>query len=148
MTQLTGPHVAAFAELDTFTLYGLLRLRVEVFVVEQKCPYPELDGRDVEPDTRHLWLDDTGTPSAYLRLLRDPEGTSRIGRVCVAQKLRGGGAAAVLMRTALDIVGAQPSTLEAQAHLVDFYARFGFRPCGPEYVEDGIPHVPMLRAAS
>ena len=66
--------VAAFSELDAATLYGLLRLRVDVFVVEQKCAYPELDGRDDEPDTRHLWIPDgDGTPLAY-----DPEVTARV----------------------------------------------------------------------
>ncbi len=144
---LTGPHVAAFDELDPVTLYGLLRLRVDVFVVEQSCPYPELDGRDLEPGTRHIWLADAGTPAAYLRLLRDPDGVARIGRVCVASRLRGTGAARTLMRAALDIIAGQPSTLDAQAYLVDFYAGFGYEPSGPEYVEDGIPHVPMVRAA-
>src|SRR5690348_10062756 len=53
---------ASFAELDTTTLYALLKLRTDVFVVEQACPYPELDGRDIEPGTRHLWLDSPGHP--------------------------------------------------------------------------------------
>jgi ElaA protein len=145
---LTGPHVAAFEQLDTLTLYRLLRLRVDVFVVEQHCPYPELDGRDVEPGTRHVWLADAGTPSAYLRVLREPDGMARIGRVCVAAKARGTGAARLLMRAALDLIGPQPSTLDAQAYLVGFYAGFGYRACGPEYVEDGIAHVPMLRPAT
>ncbi|MEN3304031.1 MAG: ElaA protein [Micromonosporaceae bacterium] len=147
-TVLTGPHVAAFNELDTVTLYGLLRLRVDVFVVEQRCPYPELDGKDLEPGTQHLWLEDAGTPSAYLRLLRQPDGLARIGRVCVAEKLRGTGAAKLLMRSALDLIGSQPSTLDAQAYLVGFYAGFGYAASGPEYMDDGIPHVPMERAVT
>lgn len=141
----TGPHVAAFGELDAPTLYGLLRLRVDVFVVEQQCPYPELDGRDTEPGTRHVWLAESGEPVAYLRVLTEPGGALRIGRVCVARKARGTGAARVLMRAALDLVGSQLSTLEAQSYLVGFYTGFGYQPCGPEYVEDGIPHVPMRR---
>jgi ElaA protein len=145
--QKTGPHVAAFGDLDTVTLYGLLRLRVDVFVVEQRCPYPELDGRDLEPATRHVWIEDAGRPCAYLRVLREPDGMVRVGRVCVADKLRGTGAARTLMGVALDIVGDDPSTLDAQAYLVGFYAGFGYTVTGPEYVEDGIPHVPMLRAA-
>jgi ElaA protein len=136
---------ASFAELDPATLYALLRLRVDVFVVEQECPYPELDGRDIEPGTRHLWLDEHGTPVAYLRLLSDPGGMLRIGRVCTARSARGGGHAARLVRAALDEAGDRPCVLEAQSYLVPFYAGFGFATTGPEYLDDGIPHVPMRR---
>ncbi|WP_422770623.1 GNAT family N-acetyltransferase [Plantactinospora sp. WMMC1484] len=137
--------VASFADLDTRTLHDLLRLRVDVFVVEQECAYPELDGRDVEPGTRHLWLARDRAPVAYLRLLADPGGVERIGRVAVARDARGGGHAGRLMSEALTVVGARPCVLDAQAHLVGFYARYGFAPSGPGYVEDGIPHVPMRR---
>ncbi|MFJ9312641.1 GNAT family N-acetyltransferase [Pimelobacter simplex] len=140
-------HVAAFAELDPATLYALLRLRVDVFVVEQACAYPELDGRDTEPGTRHLWLtqDDDGAPAAYLRVLSEPDGSARIGRVVVTPAARGGGAAGRLMAAALAEVGDRPSVLDAQAHLVAFYGRHGYAATGPEYLEDGIPHVPMAR---
>jgi ElaA protein len=145
---MSTPHVAGFAELSAPTLYALLRLRVDVFVVEQKCPYPELDGRDLEPGTTHVWLtDEVGAPSAYLRVLTDPDGRARIGRVCVAQSARGTGAAGALMSAALGVVGDRASTLDAQSYLVGFYQRYGYRPAGPEYVEDGIPHVPMDRPA-
>jgi ElaA protein len=141
--------VAAFDELDVGTLYALLRLRCDVFVVEQECAYPELDGRDTEPATRHVWLpgNESDEPSGYLRVLADPDGNARIGRVCVARKARGSGAAGRLMTAALDLVGARGCVLDAQAHLVEFYRRYGFSPTGPEYVEDGIPHVPMARPA-
>jgi ElaA protein len=141
---------ATFAELDAPTLYALLRLRTDVFVVEQQCPYPELDGRDEEPLTRHLWLapaDARTDPHAYLRLLRDPDGTARIGRVCTAAKARGAGLAGRLMTATLQHVGDRPCVLEAQSYLVGFYETFGFTVAGPEYVEDGIPHVPMHRMA-
>ena len=118
-----------------------------MFVVEQRCPYPELDGRDVEPGTRHLWLTDGGGALAYLRILADPDGVARIGRVVVAPAARGGGLAGRLMAEALEVVGDRPCVLEAQSHLVAFYARHGFAVSGPEYVEDGIPHTPMRRAA-
>jgi len=140
--------VARLADLDPTTLYALLRLRVDVFVVEQRCPYPELDGRDTEPDARHLWLADEGSaaaPLAYLRLLADPDGAARIGRVVVPAAHRGGGHATRLIRHALELVGDAPCVLEAQAHLAAFYARFGFAVTGPEYLEDGIPHLPMRR---
>jgi ElaA protein len=140
-------HVASFADLDTRTLYDLLRLRVDVFVVEQKCAYPELDGRDTEPDTRHVWLSRAGTPVAYLRILSDPDGVARIGRVVVAAAARGTGAASGLMAAALDEIGDRPSVLHAQAYLVRFYERYGYVATGPEFLDDGIPHVPMARAA-
>ncbi len=138
-------HVATFDRLNPVTLYALLRLRVNVFVVEQACPYPELDGRDTEPNTRHLWLADGGQPVAYLRLLAEPDGSARIGRVCVAPAARRRGLATQLVRKALELVGPRPCVLEAQAHLIRYYAALGFVPTGPEYVEDGIPHIPMRR---
>ncbi|GAB3972970.1 GNAT family N-acetyltransferase [Plantactinospora veratri] len=137
--------IASFTDLDTRTLHDLLKLRVDVFVVEQDCAYPELDGRDVEPGTRHLWLARGGVPIAYLRLLVDPDGVERIGRVVVARQARSGGYAGRLMTEALAMVGSRSCVLDAQAHLLDFYARFGFTVSGPEYIEDGIPHVPMRR---
>ncbi|MEV7226265.1 MULTISPECIES: GNAT family N-acetyltransferase [Polymorphospora] len=143
--QTTETRVASFADLDTRTLHDLLRLRIDVFVVEQECAYPEIDGRDTEPGTRHLWLARAGTPVAYLRILADPDGVERIGRVLVARAARGDGLAGRLMTEALRVVGNRPSVLDAQAHLAGFYARFGYTPTGPEYVEDGIPHIPMRR---
>lgn len=140
-------HVAGFADLDPRTLYDLLRLRVDVFVVEQACAYPELDGRDTEPGTRHLWLADGGPPMAYLRVLGEPRGVARIGRVVVTPAARGTGAAGRLMTAALAEIGARETVLDAQAHLVGFYERHGFTVTGPEFSEDGIPHVPMARPA-
>jgi ElaA protein len=143
--QTTEIRAASFADLDARTFHDLLKLRIDVFVVEQHCPYPELDGRDVEPGTRHLWWTDDGAPVAYLRILADPGGVARIGRVVVAPQARGGGQAGRLMAAALDLVGDRPCVLEAQSHLVGFYSRYGFAVSGPEYVEDGIPHTPMHR---
>jgi len=139
--------VAGFAELDATTLYALLRLRCDVFVVEQQCPYPELDGRDTEPGTRHLWFTADSEIAAYLRILDD--GTAqRIGRVVTAPKARGAGLAGRRVEQALTVIGDRVSVLDAQAHLVGFYRRYGFDRNGPEYVEDGIPHVPMIRPAA
>ena len=141
-------YVAGPADLDPTTLYALLRLRVDVFVVEQRCPYPELDGRDLEPGTRHLWLGPArDEPVAYLRLLAEPDGGARIGRVCTAEKARGAGHSARLVAAALDLIGPDtPCVLEAQSYLVGFYQRFGFVTTGEEYLDDGIPHVPMRRS--
>ncbi|MEU5904752.1 GNAT family N-acetyltransferase [Micromonospora sp. NPDC047527] len=143
--QTTELRTAFFADLDARTFHDLLKLRTDVFVVEQNCPYPELDGRDVEPGTRHLWLTDGDAPLAYLRILTDPGDLARIGRVVAAPAARGGGHASRLMTSALEMVGDRPCVLDAQSHLVAFYARHGFEVSGPEYVEDGIPHTPMRR---
>ena len=136
--------VAAFAELDPRTAYLLWQLREAVFVVEQQCPYPELDGRDLEPATRHVWVSWNGQPVAYLRVL-DDRTHARIGRVCVTADHRGRGLAGALMRAALDVVGDRPSRLSAQSYLVRWYERLGYAAAGPEFLEDGIAHVPMSR---
>lgn len=138
--------VSSFRDLDTTTLYAILRLRAEVFVVEQKCFYQDLDGRDTEAGTRHVWLARDGEVLAYLRVLDDGE-HQRIGRVVTAPSARGAGRAQRLVAEALTVIGHRPSVLAAQAHLADFYGRFGYEQTGPEYLEDGIPHVPMARPA-
>ncbi|MGY1653892.1 GNAT family N-acetyltransferase [Geodermatophilus sp. SYSU D01119] len=135
---------ARFAELTPFEVYALCRLRVDVFVVEQECPYPELDGRDTEPGTLHLWIEEDGAVLATIRLL-DDGGTRAIGRVATAATARGRGLAAQLVEEGIARSGGLPVTLGAQAHLQGWYERFGFRLSGPGYVEDGIPHVPMRR---
>lgn len=147
-TTQTVQRSASFADLDTATLYALLKLRIDVFVVEQECAYPELDGRDTEPATRHLWLEDDHGPAAYLRILTDPDDVARIGRVVVRADARGRRLAGQLMAAALTEVGDRATVLSAQAHLADFYRRFGFVPTGPEFLEDGIPHLPMTRPAA
>jgi ElaA protein len=139
-------HGARFADLDGRTLYRLLQLRVDVFVVEQRCPYRDLDGRDVEPETRHLWVEDGDQVVACLRLL-DDGGDVRIGRVVTAPAQRGQGLAAALIRAAIGGAGARPVVLDAQSHLTAWYGSFGFRVDGPEFVEDGILHTPMRRVA-
>lgn len=149
-------------DLGTGDLYALLRLRVDVFVVEQDCPYSELDGRDLEPRTRHYWLAGTAAADAErgsapatpqdrapilgtLRLLKEPGGGYRIGRVCTRADARGRGLGAQLMSAALAEVGSGTCVLDAQEQQVPFYERFGFVATGPPFLEDGIPHVPMVR---
>ena len=141
---MTEVRVAAFDELDARTAYLLWQLRESVFVVEQECAYAELDGRDLEPGTRHVWAADDNGPVGYLRVLDDGD-HARIGRVLVARPRRGQGLSSVLMRAALDLIGDRPSVLDAQSPLAGWYARFGYRQDGDEFVEDGIPHVPMRR---
>src|SRR5688500_18863445 len=116
--------MARFAELTPAELYGLLRLRVDVFVVEQQCPYPELDGRDTEPGTEHVWFEEDGAVLATIRVLDD--GASRaIGRVATAEAARGRGLAARLMADGIAGCAGLPITLGAQAHLEAWYERFG-----------------------
>jgi len=135
---------APFAELTPFEVYGLCRLRVDVFVVEQACPYPELDGRDLEPDTVHVWYERDGEVLATIRVLDD--GAEKvIGRVATAVEARGQGLAAALVRRGIELCAGAPIHLGAQAYLEDWYEQFGFRRSGPGYIEDGIPHVPMRR---
>jgi ElaA protein len=136
---------ARFAGLTPFEVYALCRLRVDVFVVEQQCPYRELDERDLEEETLHLWVERDGRPVGYLRMLAEPDGGRRLGRVCVAASARGQGWAGVLMDRALREVGDRRCVLDAQAHLAAWYARWGFAVNGPEFLDDGIPHVPMSR---
>ncbi|WP_158843140.1 GNAT family N-acetyltransferase [Saccharothrix deserti] len=145
------------ADLTTDQLYAVLKLRVDVFVVEQNCVYPELDGRDLQPGTRHFWLEVEGSPpsvepttgprpQAYLRLLEEPDGTFRIGRVCTARAARGRGYSRRLMEAALAEVGQVECVLDSQTYVADFYASFGFEPQGAEFMDDGIPHLRMRRS--
>ncbi len=136
---------AAFDELGALTGYQLWQLRQAVFVVEQECPYLDLDGDDIDPRTRHVWAEDDVRPIAYLRVLEETSGEARIGRVCVDGSRRSEGLAARLMMVALDEIGDRPCVLGAQAHVQGWYERLGFVVTGPVYDDDGIPHVPMRR---
>jgi ElaA protein len=133
------------SELTTAALHGLLRLRVDVFVVEQRCAYAELDGRDLDADTVHFLVGPPSEPVAYLRLLTEPGAERRIGRVCTAATARGRGLSRRLLVEALREVGDMPCVLDAQAHLTGLYGGFGFVPSGPGYDWDGVLHVPMRR---
>lgn len=138
-------------ELSTQELYAILRLRAEVFVVEQQCVYLDVDGQDLLGDTCHLMAWREQQLVAYLRLL-DPvqhDGNVVIGRVVTAPSARGQGIGHDLMVQALDHAGrkwpGQPIYLSAQAHLQGYYGRYGFEPVGEVYLEDGIPHIGMRR---
>lgn len=139
-------------DLDATTLYELLTLRVEVFVVEQATPYPELDGRDLLAETRHFWLEDPdGTVISTLRLMEEYPGGEkvfRIGRVCTKRSARGHGYSDRLIQAALAEVGDDPCRINAQTYLQDMYVKHGFGRDGEEYLDDGIPHVPMIRSGS
>lgn len=146
MTAGAEVRAAGVDELAPRQLHELLRLRVDVFVVEQDCAYPELDGRDIEPGAVHLWVEgEDGSVAAVARLLDDGD-ERRIGRIATRAEHRGAGLAARLIAAAVDR-SPGPWVLDAQAHLCEWYARFGFVADGGEFLEDGIPHVTMRRPA-
>lgn len=142
ITITAGP----FSALDATTAYAVWRLRQDVFVVEQECPYADLDGRDAEPGTRHVLLRDDDTLLGYARVLdevREGRPVWRIGRVLLDRAVRGKGLADPLMQTALQVCKDRDVVLDAQSPLARWYATFGFEVSGPEFLEDGIPHTPM-----
>jgi ElaA protein len=134
-------------EMDPVLLYDMLALREAIFVVEQTCIYHELDGRD--KCAHHLIAKQNDEIVAGLRIL-PPEGSEtrlRIGRVAVSMGWRKRGLARLMMHRALEKAGQDyPSCmvcLDAQTYLQGFYETLGFRTCGDEFLEDGIPHIPM-----
>jgi ElaA protein len=132
-------------------LYAMLKLRVDVFVVEQHCPYPELDGND--KDCLHLRLLNGGDLLACARLWRPTaEHHPRIGRVAVSPAHRGKRLGEALMREAIEacqrVYPGEPIEISAQSHLQKFYGTLGFERVSEEYPEDGILHVDMVRMAS
>jgi ElaA protein len=142
---VTGVHVAGWDDLPPRTLHDLLKLRIDTFVVEQQCWYPELDGRDVDPGTEHVWTADDAGPTSYLRVLREGSDVIRVGRVCTRKDTRGSGLAAELLADVLRRHAGRATVLDAQSYLVGWYERFGFAVTGAEFLEDGIPHTPMRR---
>lgn len=138
-------HIKSFEQLTTTDLYEILRLRSAVFVVEQTCPYQDIDGSDYE--SLHIYCEEDGQLLAYLRLyLQDTETmTARIGRVISAQRGIGLGAKILSagITAAKEELHARHIFIEAQSYAIGFYEKAGFTVCGEEFLEDGIPHVPM-----
>jgi ElaA protein len=137
----------AFDELDVRTWHDILKLRIDVFVVEQDCPYPELDGLDL--DALHvIGFDTQHQPVAYCRILPpQKDGLPHIGRVVVDKARRGERLGKQLMIEALRAVertyGNRQCALAAQCYLQAFYEAFGFHTTGEVYQLDGIPHMDM-----
>ena len=140
-------HTKHFRELAPDELYGILRLRSEVFVVEQDCVYQDLDDRD--QDAWHLWLEEDGEIVACLRVFRLDEEHSQIGRVVTSMKVRGTGAGKQMMLEGIAVAGKYfpglPVLIHAQEYAKGFYEKCGFRVSSEPFDEDGIPHVEMLR---
>ncbi len=140
--------IKSFEELTTKELYEILKIRSEVFVVEQTCPYLDPDGKDYE--SYHLFLEENDEIVGYSRII--PKGISynevSIGRVIVNEKYRGKKIAKEMMIKAIEFVkntmNDNTIRISAQAHLTNFYQSVGFKEVSEIYLEDDIPHVEML----
>lgn len=134
----------SFDELTKTELYAILALRVEVFCVEQECPYQDVDGLDQE--AQHVYLNDGKTIMAYARILKDQSNNYHIGRVVVNSKYRKKGLATVIMKACIAELKKYAKVVEisAQSYLTDFYQGLGFKNTGKYYLEDDIPHEQMV----
>ncbi len=147
--------IKPFNKLGMDVMYDILKLRVDVFVVEQRCPYNEIDGKDRHSKVLHLFgKNEDGELAAYLRIL--PPGLSynevSIGRVVVAKNSRGHGICDAMVEKAFEHISSEfPKKnikIGAQVYLKGFYQSHGFETASDEYLEDGIPHIDMLRKCS
>ncbi|OON68474.1 GNAT family N-acetyltransferase [Hymenobacter sp. CRA2] len=140
-----------FADLFLAELYALLQLRSEVFVVEQTCAFQDIDGQD-QVAYHLLGHTPEGDLAAYARLFGPGLSYAQvsIGRVVASPRFRRYGFGRQLMGQAISqcetLFGAQPIKIGAQLYLKHFYESFGFEQQGEGYLEDGIPHIYMLRA--
>lgn len=144
---------AAFHELDGIDVHAMLRVRQDVFVLEQQCIYADID--DADPQAHHLlgWSGegDGRQLLAYLRCFSpgEPHSAVTLGRILTVQSVRGMGVGKQLLLEALRRVEqyypGHRIRLSAQEHLQGFYGCFGFLPVSAVYLEDGIPHIEMLR---
>ena len=140
--------IKSFEELNKAELYQIIQLRIAVFVVEQNCPYPDLDDKDQE--AQHMWIEDAGEMVCYLRI--NPAGSRfaepSLGRIVTKKSHRNHGLAEVLIKQAIDLVcekESRPIRISAQCYLEKYYEKFGFFKASEEYLEDDIPHIEMLK---
>ena len=137
--------VKHFSQLSAQELFEIYKLRVSVFVVEQHCPYQEVD--DADKAAYHVWLQDEDGIEAYARVL--PQGaafpSAAIGRVIAVKRRLGLGSRVVA--AAIDVAAskfnADKITIEAQVYARGLYEKLGFRQTSDEFLEDGIPHIQM-----
>lgn len=137
-----------FRDLSTVQLHAILKLRVDVFVVEQQCAYAEVDGQDTVA-WHVLGLDHHGMLMAYARVLpKHDEGPAHIGRLVVHPQVRGTGAANAVMHACFKVLedqyGSRANHIAAQQYLERFYQRFGYRTVSVPYDWDGIVHIDMV----
>ncbi|BCW44730.1 GNAT family N-acetyltransferase [Arthrobacter sp. StoSoilB5] len=138
---------SSVALMGPLTLYAILKVRVDVFVLEQGSAYQELDGRDIEPGAVIVWAEEDRQVLSTLRILIEDD-SRRIGRVATAASGRGRGLGADLIRHAIRITNGARIILDAQEHLEGWYENFGFLRSGESFLEDGISHIPMTRPPS
>lgn len=133
-----------FDELSTKELYEILKARMAVFVVEQSCPYQDIDGNDYT--SHHLWLEDNGTIKAYLRLFKMENGMARLGRIITTERGKGYGAMLISegITSAKRLFAPYAIYIEAQSYAIGFYEKAGFKVCSEPFLDDGIPHVKMI----
>jgi ElaA protein len=149
----SSSYARQWGELTTDEVYAFLKLRTDVFFVEQRIDETELDDRDREPATRHYWISDDAGTAAYLRTLVDDEPSHLdarrlIGRVVVRADRRGEGLAQRLLDEVIRRDGNEALLLHSQQYIAPLYARLGFEPFGSVYLEAGIPHISMYRAGA
>lgn len=137
-------HHAPFDDVPARALYGMLRVRSAAFVVEQQCIYLDLDGRELEPGCVMWWHEQGGEVLSTVRVLHVGE-ERVIGRVATDPRARGLGLAGALIQAAIDAEPERRFRLGGQWHLARWYGSFGFVRSGRDYLEDGIPHTPMVR---
>lgn len=141
-----GLVIKHFNELTNEELYDILKARVDVFVVEQKCPYPEIDGKD--KDAYHMVLRDEHGIAAYLRVLKSgvsfPE--PALGRILTTRRGEGLGTLIVSegIKFAEEKLGAEKIRIEAQVYAKGFYEKLGFRQCSKPFMDDGVEHIEMI----
>ncbi len=144
-----------FSQLNTEQLYELLKLRVDIFVVEQTCPYPELDNKDRNEGVFHLLgYHDDGQLIAYSRLLSPGISykNASFGRVAIDKSNRGSGSGQELLSVILNYCQQlwpnQDIDIGAQEYLLGFYQKHGFTAISKVYLEDDIPHLDMRLSKS
>ncbi|WP_226063648.1 GNAT family N-acetyltransferase [Kaistella polysaccharea] len=141
--------VKSFEQLSTEELYRIIQARIDVFVVEQNCPYPETDGSDTK--ALHIWAEGDEEILAYCRVFGPhiKYDVPSIGRVLTNKDFRSKKLGKALMKIALDVVETRFNTtkvqISAQDYLLRFYEMFGFKSTGKNYLEDDIPHTEMVR---
>jgi len=136
-------NVKFFNELDCTELYNILKLRAEVFVVEQKCIYNDMDDEDLK--SLHVYFKNDNFVKAYLRIIPLGDNTVKIGRVCCLEKRTGLGTLLLKegIKAAKNKLGAKKIIIHAQSYVENFYAKQGFKTVSDEFMEEGIPHVKM-----
>jgi len=133
----------SFDKLSAKELYEILKARMAVFVVEQKCPYQDIDGLDF--NAHHLYLEHDGEIKGYLRILKKDETTARLGRIITTERGKGYGLDLLKegITAAVKLYDPKKIYIEAQCYAVGFYKKVGFKTCSEPFLDDGIPHVKM-----